>query len=1508
MSIDALLLELRERGIQVWTENGALRYRAPEGRFDAELKERVVAAKAAIIRALEAYQSSTDAGGALLRVQRGDLLPLSHAQERLLFMRTLGGNEAAYNIPVAFRVRGPLDVDRLQQAVDALVRRHEVLQTRYPDGADIAGASWVDMPTPIEQRAVSAQGPDLDALLVLEAGRGFDLAGAPPLRVTLIRLDDGEHVLLIVLHHIAADGWSLDVLKRDLGALYAGATLPTLPVQYADHAAWQRSWLQSSGPRIQAQQAYWRQQLAGAPVLSTFPGDRPRPVTQRYHGAVLRRALPGGAQQALQSLAHDHGVTPFVAGLAVFNLLMWRHTGSTDLVVGTPVANRVRAEVTDLVGFFSNTLVMRTRVQPGERFQDLLGKVRETVLAAQENQDIPFEQVVELLQPPRSLSHTPLFQLMFSMIERDTDGLRLTGCDVEAIAADTHVAKYDLTLTLEHAPDGTEMGLEYNTDLFDADTVDALASQFAALLEQAGAAPARRLPQFRLPADAVDPAGPGIAADERSVACRFRDVAQRDPDAVALRCGDVSLDFGTLASQVAALSARLRARGIGPEHRVGVLLERRPEMVVALLAVLDAGAAYVPIDPDYPVARQALMIEDAGLSLLISAPSLGAIAEVAGAGVPVEMLGIGDPLPPPAMDEPAAAPPPEALAYMIYTSGSTGRPKGVMVSHANLCGFLHGLDQRLQPAPNERQVWLAVTSVSFDISVLELLWTLSRGHQVVLQQEQPAATAAAALPLAGTVQRRPAAPVGFSLFYFAAERSAPGADRYRLLMDGARFADESGFEAVWVPERHFHAFGGQYPSPAVAAAALAAVTRNVCIRAGSVVLPLHHPVRVAEEWSMIDHLSKGRAGIAFASGWHFNDFVFNPDNYAERHQVLRDGVDTVRALWRGESRPFRAGNGSEVEIRTRPEPIQPELPVWITAAGSPETFEYAGRIGANVLTHLLGQSLEELAGKIALYRRTRAEHGHDPEAGRVTLMLHTYVGEDSAEVSARVEAPFKDYLRSSVNLLRPVAEANGLDPDVDQDVLVEAGFQRYARSSALFGTPEECLPMIGRLQAIGVDEAACLVDFGIDEDHVVEGFAQLKRLRQLADAEHARQQMLARRTYHPAEETMARHAVTHLQCTPSFMRLLLDSEPGRQAVARLDAVLVGGEALPAPLAQQLAATARSAWNMYGPTETTVWSGATQVTEAAPTLGGALGGEQIRVLDLDLERVPTGVAGELYIGGIGVTRGYWQRPALTAERFLPDPLSCVPGARMYRTGDGARGRRDGAIDFLGRLDQQTKWRGFRIELGEIEAALEADPAVTQAVAVVRHDSGAPPRLVAYVVATGIAQGSVLQDALRTRLQRMLPDYMQPDLVLVLPHMPLTPNGKVNRAALPAPDAAQLPTREDEPPATDTERAVAKIWASLLGVEGIGRHANFFELGGHSFLLAQMHARLRGMGRRELNVVDLFRNPTIAGLGDLLDAEQDDDGSARAAMIATRSRERGQAAQRQRQQLKERLRNG
>ena len=1521
MSIDSLLAELKRRSIRIWTEGGELRYRAPQGAFDDALKAQVVAQKPALIRAIDAARerASVAREHPLTTIARKGALPLSYAQERLLFMQSLDGESAAYNMPLAFRIRGPLDADRLRAALTALARRQEALRMRFPKAEGVGALAIDPEPRPflriedISQLDDCERAARVGEALRASAAHAFDLTVDAPIHVRLIRVGAQDHLLLLTLHHIAGDGWSLGVLQRELGALYDGGedALPPLQVQYVDYAAWQRAWLTGSSA-IARQIDYWKRQLAGLPPLLALPADHPRPAVQTYRGRVERFAIGADRMARLDRLCQSRGVTAYMTLLAVFQLLLARYCGSDDIAVGTPVANRAVSELEPLIGFFTNTLVLRCRVEPGMSFDDLLVVVRETVLAAQDHQDVPFEQIVEQLHPARSLSYSPLFQVMFSMIERGAERLRLAGTEIEPVALDGEVSKFDLTLTVERRDHDADFGVEYNTDLFEAGTVRALGRHYLNLLDAALAMPERALAV--LPMLDADESRRMFAAwndtaqprhDSGPVTEQFRASALAQPDATALVMGARRLSYRDTLAKVDALAAQLRARRIGPDDRVGVLMERSPEMVVAMLAILEAGAAYVPIDPDYPLARQALVMSDAALSLVLIQADL--IALVEGNALPVPVL-----VPDGAAHAEAARvgsgrrPDDAQLAYMIYTSGSTGTPKGVMVTHGNLRALLQALDQRLMAgdAAERRQVWLAVTSISFDISVLELLWTLARGHEVVLQPELPASDAATSRRLARLSGTAEARELRFSIFYFASDQSTEGEDRYRLLMEGARFADASGFEAVWVPERHFHAFGGQYPSPSVAAAAVAAVTRNVQVRAGSVVLPLHHPVRVVEEWSMIDNLSRGRVGIAFASGWHFNDFVFFPDHYERRHQVLRDNVETVRALWRGESREFTAGNGAPVSIRTRPDPVQPELPVWITAAASPDTFRYAGSIGANVLTHLLGQSLDELAEKIALYRRTRAEHGHDPEAGRVTLMLHTYVGASRTQVIDTVREPFKAYLRSSVNLLRPVAEANGMDPDVDQEVLVEAGFQRYFGSSALFGTPESCLPMIAELERIGVDEAACLLDFGIDPDVVVDGFAHLKRLADLARAERARDRMLARRDYRAPEELIAAHGVSHMQCTPSFLRLMLEREEGRDAIGHLQALLVGGEALPAALAGQIAERVPLPLNMYGPTETTVWSGATRVTDAAPMLGDPFANERFYLLDDNLQPVPVGVPGELYIGGHGVTRGYWSRPSLTAERFLPDAFATELGARMYRTGDVARWREDGRIEFIGRADHQVKWRGFRIEMGEIESVLESHPQVLQAVAMIRQDGSQPAQLVAYVAAAPQPPAPD-EESLREVLRGRLPDYMQPGAIVRVEKMPLTPNGKIDRAALPAPVAAARDEASYSSPRTEIEKTVAGIWSELLGLERIGLNDNFFELGGHSFLLAQMHLRLRGVGRREVTVIDLFRHPTIASLATFL---EDGDGGSKATQIRDETRERKSAAQRQREQMKERRRNG
>ena len=365
--------------------------------------------------------------------------------------------------------------------------------------------------------------------------------------------------------------------------------------------------------------------------------------------------------------------------------------------------------------------------------------------------------------------------------------------------------------------------------------------------------------------------------------------------------------------------------------------------------------------------------------------------------------------------------------------------------------------------------------------------------------------------------QRQTRPLGFSLFMWGND-DAPGPDKYRLMLEGAKYFDRHGFEAVWTPERHFHAFGGPYPNPSVTGAALAAVTGRIGIRAGSCVSPLHHSIRIAEEWAVVDNLSNGRVAIAFASGWQLNDFVLRPENHANNKRVMLEQIDQVRRLWRGEKIAFRNPLGDEVAIQALPRPVQPELPFWITTAGNPDTYRQAGELGANVLTHLLGQTVEEVAGKIAVYRQARAAAGHDPATGRVTLMLHTFTGDDDAEVRELVRRPMKDYLRSSLKLVAELAgsvsafkQRNGGGgkpkdedlrrlPEAELEAMLEVAFERYFETSGLFGTPSTCARMVERCGRAGVDEIACLLDFGVPTGRILASLDNLNALREQANA------------------------------------------------------------------------------------------------------------------------------------------------------------------------------------------------------------------------------------------------------------------------------------------------------------------------------------------------------------------------------------------------------------------------
>ena len=976
---------------------------------------------------------------------------------------------------------------------------------------------------------------------------------------------------------------------------------------------------------------------------------------------------------------------------------------------------------------------------------------------------------------------------------------------------------------------------------------------------------------------------------------QFEAQAALTPEVDAVVAGPGRLTYRGLNRRANQLARALASRGVGRGTIVGLHVSRTLDVLPCILGVLKAGAAYLPLDPAYPADRLRFMAADSGAALIVSdvdsrqrfaaTPSvtLAALeAELEGQAADGLDVGLG----------------PEDAIYMIYTSGSTGGPKGVVLEHGNVASFFAAMDARIGGGPG---IWLAVTSLSFDISVLELLWTVCRGFTVVLH-----ADATGSAPGHGAATSR----VDFSLFYFASEESGRGADGYRLLLDGARFADQHGFEAVWTPERHFHAFGGLYPNPAITSAAVAAVTHRVAIRAGSLVMPLHHPVRVAEDWSLVDNLSNGRAGVAFASGWHPDDFVFAPQNHAAAKQVTFAGLDLVRRLWRGEAVPLKGPQDREVIVRTLPRPVQPELPFWITTAGNPETFRQAGALGGNVLTHLLGQTLEEVATKIRAYRDARREAGHDGP-GRVTLMLHTFVGDSDAAVREIVRGPMKQYLASSLNLVRhhawsfpafrgrPVAAGSGTDDLVrdlsaaDFDALLDHAFTRYFETGGLFGSVATCAATVERLRAVGVDEIACLIDFGVPVDQVMAALPALSDLRR----------HLAATT--DADTTIAgaieRHGVTHLQCTPSLASLLAADVGGAAALGRLTHLLVGGEALPAALAERLRGTgARRVTNMYGPTETTIWSVTHDLLadERPVPIGRPIAGTSCYVLDGRGELVPAGLDGELYLGGPGVARGYHARPDLTRERFVPDRFAGRPGARLYRTGDRVRFRSDGVLEYVGRIDHQVKVRGHRIELGEIESELRRVPGVVDAAVVVRDDSLGDQRLVAFVTETGAAS---VRDTWQATLRERVPGVMVPSALVVLDALPLTPNGKIDRRKLQAHAVVerQVPASSTAPPQDEMQRRLALIWQEVLQADSVGIDDNFFDLGGHSLLTLQIAQRVGAELGRPVAITDLFRFPTIRALATHLadTAGSPNEGAAQAG----RARAEARHAARVRRQL-------
>jgi amino acid adenylation domain-containing protein/non-ribosomal peptide synthase protein (TIGR01720 family) len=710
----------------------------------ALFEDPTVEGMAARVDALRGTGGAADAPP-IVPVERDGGLPLSFAQQRLWLIHQMQPWSAAYNVPFALRLRGALDVDALERAVAEIVRRHETLRTRFAwDGG--GAVQVIDAPAPVplpvqDLRDVPAAEREAQAhaLAAAEAGRPFDLSAGPLLRGALLRLADDEHVLLLTMHHVICDGWSLGVLAREASALYDAfsrgepSPLSPLPVQYVDFAAWQRGWL--AGEVLDAELAWWRGRLAGAPPLLEIATDRPRAAQPGEAGGRVLVTVGAETAEALRALSRASGATLFMTLMAGWQLLLSRYSGQTDVSVGTPIAGRNRLETEGLIGFFVNTLVLRTDLSGNPGFRTLLGRVREATLDAYGHQDVPFERLVEELAPERSLAHSPLFQAVFTLQNNGGDALRLGALQAEPLDAGAGAAKFDLSLTLAESADGTIHGaLDYRAELFDAETIERMGEHLGALLQGVAADPDR--PVAEVPLLAEDERRQVVEAWNQTDRPFPRDVTlhalfdqhvRERPDAEALAWGDVSLSYAELDARANQLAYHLRRYGVGPDARVGVLLERSLELIVSILAIIKAGGCYVPLDPTYPAERLRLMLDDSGARVLVT------LSEMA-VGVTARDLRIvcldddADRLAEHPAEAPESGATPDNLAYIVYTSGSTGKPKGVMVGHRHVVQLVVETDYvRFGPGDRIAQA----SNASFDALAFEMWGAFLNGATLV---------------------------------------------------------------------------------------------------------------------------------------------------------------------------------------------------------------------------------------------------------------------------------------------------------------------------------------------------------------------------------------------------------------------------------------------------------------------------------------------------------------------------------------------------------------------------------------------------------------------------------------------------------------------------------------------------------------------------------------------------------------------------------------------------------
>lgn len=1437
--------------IQLSEDNLKISYTSEE--ISEAVMEEIKVRKSEIVEFLKQQQETGIEASVPLAPADLMYYPLTPSQTRSWIVSHNWGDNFAYNMSKSFQFEGELDIAALEKASQKLISRHESLRTVFAENESGEICQWIKSPEKLNFKIshIDFRGEDtseerLSKFIKEERAIPFDLQTGPLLKFYLIRLEEDKWLFYSIIHHIICDSRSFNILIRDLFFFYKAevmqvdALLPELRIQYKDVAVWKSKRFEDIN--LSKEKEYWINQLGGELPLLQLPEDYTRPVIRNSEVGMLRRTIKAESVKEFKTYCRNEGGTLFTGLMTLFNLLFYKFSEQKDIILGFPVYGRDFSELEDQIGFYADTIALRTRFEAQNTFKELFNIVNTNAFNAYENREYPFEEIVNQLQVERNPGRNTLFDVFVVLQNFDTDSLEddfLPGGlkVVEFAELKEGYSAYDLTFNFAESKDGSLFyEIEYNSAIYREETIKRLTDHLEYLMTE------------------------------------------------------------TIANDKIAISA-LESIDSGERKRISDWSRNQSNVILSDKSVGDSR---------------------------------------------------------------------KTLDFGLYYFGNTGTEE----------------------------------------------------------------------------------------------------NQYEILMIGAAYADLNGYSAVWTPERHFNEFGGPFPNPSVLGAAVAARTKNIGIRSGSVVAGLHHPIRIAEEWSVVDNISGGRAGICFASGWNANDFVFYPENFKDRKDILLQTIEDVRSLWIGNSVNFKGIDSIEKPFKILPKPVQKEVSVWIACTGNIETYKRAGEIGAGILTGLLNLSFDELEEKIAVYRKAYKENNHKEGGDRVVLMLHTYLDETVEKAQEKARPSMKKYLLKSLEMNGKEALEQSNDPSLQKiteksvDEMLDFSVSKYFKEGSLIGNLESSLPILNKVVKAGVNEIACLIDFGIDKTSVLEGLPYItklkdsfnavrkeigatkkedssksietsvlklfkeqyllhphkiavsdgadsltyealyqksenlarylqskgakkgmiiplcinrsvdqlvgilgilltgaaflpidsgfpiKRIAQITDevnpellvaqkenwslfsseiekvdihevpnvrdgifeaveidsrdlayviftsgstgkpkgvmiSHHALENVIVslsqqleldqtikfvavtplifdislleiflplitggqvvmtnekegKDIYH-LNNFLKENTVTHMLTTPTRWKMLLDT--GWKNTENL-VVMAAGEDLDQQLKNNLVAlTGTGIWNLYGPTETAIIS-SLQFLEQDDivNIGKPIDKTGLYVLSEEKMLMPQGAVGELYIAGSGLALGYFNDKALSDEAFVPNTVDPEMGDLLYKTGDLVKWLPDGTLKYMGRKKNQIKIRGYRIDLKEIENVLEQYQSVKKAILSLNEDENGEKELTAYLH----SNEKIDYVSLRTFLKSYLPDYMIPEKFKTVKEIPVTVNGKADLKKLQLLKNNHTISNQNTfvLARNETEKQLTEIWKDLLKLEEISVNDNFFFLGGSSLKLAKM----------------------------------------------------------------------